>query len=140
MKRKTCVILLVLALAFCAFTILAIIAAWMVFDPVSPLNQTSAIATTQEWARTADFPPGTRNLRVGTEGSMFTREFIVEFEAPAEEIAQWIRDSPGPSAATPDQQDDGSLRYPIDPGGGAQFAEIFVWPELGRVRIRAYWS
>lgn len=140
MKRITCVILLVLAMTLCAFALLAIVAAWLVLDPESPLDQESAIDTTQEWARLADFPPSTRNVQIDTKGSMFSREFIIEFEASPEDIAQWLRDSPGPSAATPERLDDGSLRYPIDAGGGAQFAEVIHWPSVGKVRIRAYWS
>lgn len=99
----------------------------------------SAIDTTIEWAQLAPLPHSARNVEVDVKGSMFTREFVITFDAPAADIKRWIAASPGPSSATITVA--GAITtYAITPGGGAQFAEVKVDAELNRVVVRTYWS
>ena len=86
--------------------------------------------TTRAWAGLADFPGSAKNVRVTTQGSMFTREFYVEFDAPLADIDAWIMASPGPATATVSRI--GTRRhYVITPGGGAQFAAHDNYRENG---------
>ena len=99
----------------------------------------SAIKCVCEWARLAPFPRSAANLTVRTSGSMFTREFDVEFDGPLKDINDWIALSPGTTALVPEKA--GSRRhYSIIPGGGAEFAELTVDDATGHVHIHAYWS
>ena len=119
---------------------LLVSAVWMVFSPESPLNRPSALATTREWARLEEFPKTARRIHIETRGSMFTREFIVTFEAPAADVCEWLEKSEGTRAATAARMDDGWNRYSIKPGGGAQFAEVKISSDGIKVRIHVYWS
>ncbi len=102
-------------------------------------NYHSALAATKEWARLNDFPATATNLTVETEGSMSTREFTIQFDAPLADIEIWLNESPGTKEATPTT--DGNVRkYSIEPGGGAQHAELDLDENTGHVRINAYWS
>ena len=144
MKPRTKTLIIVLCLAFIAlclaFIALGAIVVWLDFGPGSLISRESAIAATREWARLSPLPQSAVNLNIAIKGSMFTREFIIKFEAPSGDVQKWLSSSPGTTQTTPIQQDDGSLRYEIDPGGGAQFAEVTVSKDGTRVRIRAYWS
>lgn len=103
------------------------------------LNYLSAISATKEWARLNDFPKSFKVINLEVLGSMFTREFVVTFKAPLDDIDKWLEESPGTANVTPSI--DGSIRnYTIEPGGGAQHAELKVDEEAETVRIRVYWS
>ncbi len=70
---------------------------------------------------------------------MFTREFVISFEAPREDIEAWLASSKGTRDATVEVEH-GSRVYQIQPGGGAQFAEVRVDESGMKVTIRVYWS
>ncbi|TWT29205.1 hypothetical protein KOR42_55460 [Thalassoglobus neptunius] len=102
-------------------------------------NYHSALDATKEWAQLNEFPVTATNLTVETQGNMFTREFTVEFDAPLADIENWLRKSPGTNSVTPTT--DGDVRhYDIDPGGGAQHAELELDESQGHVKIHTYWS
>ena len=144
MKPRTKTLIIVLCRAFIAlclaFIALSAIVVWLDFGPGSLISRESAIAATREWARLSPLPQSAVNLNIAIKGSMFTREFIIEFEAPSAAVREWLMSSPGTAQAPSFLQDDGSLRYEIAPGGGAQFAEVIVSKDGTNVRIRAYWS
>ena len=71
---------------------------------------------------------------------MFTREFVVTFEAPMMDIEAWLVASPGTTDITPETNTTGELIYSVTPGGGAGFAEVKVNPQTQTVTIRTYWS
>lgn len=106
---------------------------------IQSANYHTAIETTKEWARLNEFPENATNLTVDRDGSLFTVEFVVEFRAPLADIEKWLQESPGTTSVAPTVLD-GVRRYPINPGGGAQFAELEVNEKTGHVRIRTYWS
>ncbi len=99
----------------------------------------SKLSTTMEWARLAPFPGSAREFHVETRGSKFTREFVVRFQAPLAEIKDWLERSPGTAGVQPTQS--GFLRkYAIQPGGGAQHAELEFDEQTGTVKIHVFWS
>ena len=140
-KRKACLVAL---LGFCGLlllTVAGVVALLLLLGHSSPMARNSALSTAREWARVADFPVSASSVEIEVRGSSFTREFIVTFDAPAGDVEQWVKDSPGlSSVASPRILDDGSTLYEIVPGGGAQFAEVAISASGERVRIRVYWS
>ena len=102
-------------------------------------NYRSALKATKEWARLVDFPKSAENIDIETSGTMFTRAFTVTFTAPLNDINEWLRECPGTAEASPIVS--GSIRrFEIEPGSGAQGAELEVEDESGTVRICVYWS
>jgi hypothetical protein len=113
---------------------IAVVVGWYRYE-----SRQSAVATAIVWARLAPFPTSATNRDVDIEGSMFTREFVISFTAPAADIDRWIAASAGPASAT--QTVSGSVTtYAITPGGGADFAEVKVDKSINRVIIHTYWS
>ena len=106
---------------------------------ISAMNQESAIATTREWARLAPFPASAQHLRVETRGSMFTREFVITFDAPAADVIKWLQNSPGPASTQPAAEGTTSV-YEFTPGGGANDAKVRYEPATGKVTIDTSWS
>lgn len=100
----------------------------------------SAIGATLEWARLNPIPSEASDLTIETEGTMFTRQFVLTFSAPEPIIKAWLQSSPGTSTTTPEIRDGTIVHYSIRPGGGAQFAEL-KWSKPGnKITIRTYWS
>jgi hypothetical protein len=99
----------------------------------------SAVAAALKWARLAPLPASAHSRAIETKGSMFTREFVITFVAPPDDVRQWLDASPGPSSATRSVLGT-VIIYSITPGGGAQFAEVRHNEATGEVTIRAYWS
>ncbi len=131
-RRRIIKILVVVAVPF-----IAVVIAGGIY--LSHANRQSAIRAATTWARLAPLPPSAQNVQVDVKGSMFTREFVITFDAPSPVIQQWLAASPGPASAT--QRTVGSITtYAITPGGGAQFAEVKVDSSANRVVIRTYWS
>jgi hypothetical protein len=113
---------------------------WMLVSSESPLNRASAIKVTREWARLAPLPPSATKPEIEVRGGMFTREFVISFSAPSDEVQAWLQSSPGIRDAKITQESDGGVTYTIAPGGGAQFAELRLSADRRGVTIRAYWS
>jgi hypothetical protein len=131
-RRRIIRIFALLAVAFIAFVAAGGI--WLAHT-----NRRSAINTATTWARLAPLPASAQNVQVDVKGSIFTREFVISFEAPPAVIRLWLTASPGPSSATPTTV--GPITtYAIKPGGGAQFAEVKVDSSANRVVIHTSWS
>jgi hypothetical protein len=106
---------------------------------VTRTNDSDAIATASAWARIAPLPSSAHDRQIEVKGSMFTREFVITFVDSPGAVQHWIADSPGPASAR--QIVNGSITiYNIAPGGGAEFAEVRVDSNTGKVVIRTYWS
>lgn len=128
-------------LSICFLGIVVMIGAgWLVLSPNSPINKSSAIRSTKEWARLSDFPATMSDFHIDTGGNMFTREFRITFRDSPENIRRWLASSPGPASATPKTDASGWLIYDYPAGGGAVFSEVRVSPSGDEVRIRTYWS
>lgn len=108
--------------------------------PTSPRNLPATTTLIQTWGRLAPFPPSAHQLSITTTGNMFTRGFKASFVAPPAEIEEWLEQSPGTRKAVPDVPSPGVRHFQIDPGGGAQFAEVTILDSQHRVFIRVWWS
>ena len=113
---------------------------YLLVSPNSFLNRPGAMRCILEWGRLAPFPESARVSSISTTGNMFTRGFRVSFTAPAEDIEQWLRQSPGTASIRPSVRSSGERRFQIEPGRGAQGAEVRVDDKSHRVFIRVYWS
>lgn len=112
----------------------------VVFYFVKAAEETSAIASTQEWARLSDFPLTRKEFQIETLGSAFTREFRITFRDTPQNIKKWLSACPGPASVVPSKDKDGWIIYSYPAGGGALFAEVRISPDGDFVRIRTYWS
>ncbi|NLE39277.1 MAG: hypothetical protein GX621_14735 [Pirellulaceae bacterium] len=127
------------AAAIIVLALLTVLDYWL-FDVNSPLNRDSAFACVYEWGRLSPVPASSTDVLIETTGSMLSREFRLEFTASKSDIDAWLLQSPGTQNVSPQTDPAGWRRYEIDPGGGAQHAELKVSPEGTRVQVRVYWS
>ena len=102
-------------------------------------SKTSALDTAREWARLAPYPVDTSEIELETLGSPFSREFRLRFSASDKELSDWLRSSPGVRDAAVSVDGPWTI-YLVEPGHGAQFAEVRVNQSSGDVRVRTYWS
>lgn len=112
---------------------------WFLHDEQSPLNQPRVLETSRLWARLAPLPASTTQLQISAAGELFSKRYVVSFEATVDDIKTWLADSPGPSAYPPERLPDGTMKYRIEPRDAA-FAEVDVSADQQHVKIRAAWS
>lgn len=60
---------------------------------VFPWQKDNAIKTTLEWSGLIELPVENKNINITKQGSMFTRQYILEFTANTKEIENWIKKS-----------------------------------------------
>jgi hypothetical protein len=120
--------------------ILASVLGYWFLSSDSPRNRESTLRIVRQWGRLAEFPKSATNLSIQTTGSMFTRGFHVRFHAPAKEIEDWLKASPGASETTFEQTNPTTRTYFIHPGGGAQHAEVAIDDQKLTVSIYVCWS
>ena len=113
---------------------------YMLVSPNSFLNRPGAMRCIFEWGRLAPFPESAQVSFISATGNMFSRGFRVAFTAPAADIEQWLQQSPGTRDVIPDVPAPGVHHFQIEPGGGAQWAEVSVDDKSHRVSIRVFWS
>lgn len=106
---------------------------------IAQANYESGLEAAREWARLDELPPSAAKIRAATSGGFFTRGFTITFHAPLADIDAWISASPGTAGVVPEISG-GKRKYRIDPGGGAQYAELEVDDAAETVKIRTYWS
>ncbi|MEE1899102.1 hypothetical protein GN157_17355 [Flavobacterium rakeshii] len=58
---------------------------------VFPWQKDNAIKTTLEWSGLTELPIENKNINITKRGSMFTRQYILEFTANTKEIKNWIK-------------------------------------------------
>lgn len=105
---------------------------------VFPWQKENAIQTTLNWGGLAELPNGTENLSVEKDGSMFTRTFIIKFNANQTEIENWILNSKRLKNNKPKVRDEIKI-YEIYPGEKESFGgKVIV--ENGTVIIRMSWG
>jgi hypothetical protein len=104
-------------------------------DNQDPAKQEEMMALVLEWGRLSSFPANASQVFVETEGNSFTRSFHASFVAPREDIQTWIKDSPELNETTPEELSDNKLQYIIEPGGGANRAEVTIDYGLNEVKI-----
>lgn len=119
--------------------LLGLCSGWMLFEQRSTDNQTTNLNTARAWARLDPLPASATNLQIETRSGLFTREFIVTFKAPPDDIKRWLQVSPGPREARHETRAD-AIHYTITPGGGAGFAALDVALDYTFVRVWAKWN
>lgn len=60
---------------------------------VFPWQKDNSIKTTLEWSGLIEFPIENKNINITKQGSMFTRQYILEFSTSKSEIENWIEKS-----------------------------------------------
>jgi hypothetical protein len=107
-------------------------------DDHSPARQQSMLSTTLEWCQLAPIPASKSEFVIDTTGSMFSRTFRSSFILPQDNLLEWIAASPGLVDSVGDRH--GIIQYEVDPGGDAQYAEVTIDFDSGKVETYCYWS
>lgn len=94
---------------------------------------------TLTWSRMEELPESAEIIEIKKEGSAFSREFTITFKASNNDIKKWLDNSSGTSNIEPIRVE-GVEKYSIEPGQGAQFAEVLHDTEDNTVTINVYWS
>ena len=138
--------ILVGLLTFVCVVSLAVVACFALFvylftwERRSPEDYQTAVKRTLEWGRLSPFPPSAQQLAVKIEGGLFTRSFRVSFTAPPTDIERWLQASPGTRETSPTTPSPGIRHFQIEPGGGANRAEVRVEDTTHQVSIYVSWS
>lgn len=106
---------------------------------ITPLNdKLHAEAITEEFCRLDGFPSWRTDEQYENTGGIFTEGAKMSFNAPPEEIRQWIRRSPGLQEATTIGNEI-NRTFKVKPEK-ALFCEVKIDFEKGAVRIDSFWS
>ena len=119
--------------------VIAIISSLFLFS-CSNRNEESGIESTLLWARLEPLPVSATEIDLVVNGSSFTREFQLTFVAEKEDIEKWLLISDGTEDFALTSSKNRTQHFQIEPGGGAQFAELTVDWEINQVIVRTYWS
>src|SRR5258706_1757550 len=139
MQARTRRILFLFACLFIGGAAVVGVLGYMFRSAESPFNRASAIRTTLAWGRLAPFPISAEEFTISAAGSMFTRGFRVSFIAPTADIERWLKQSPGIGDAAVSFPKPGMRHFEIQPGGGAQHAEVTVDETKRQGSVYAYW-
>ncbi|WP_299109404.1 hypothetical protein [uncultured Tenacibaculum sp.] len=106
---------------------------------VLPWEKEEAIETTIKWGGLNELPKDIKNLKIDKRGSIFTRQFIIEFEVNhLEQINYWIHKSKRLKDNTP-TIDKGKKIFLIYPGEqGANGGKVEIHDK--EVKINMSWS
>lgn len=103
---------------------------------VFPWDKKEAVATTLTWGGLAPLP--TDDITIEEKGSMFTRQFMIEFTAGKDEIEKWIKNSKRLQNNNPTQSGSNVI-YKIYPGEEGSFGGT-VKVDGTKVIINMSWS
>lgn len=109
-------------------------------DNRNPARKAEMTEITLKWGRLAPFPENVENFTIYTTGSPFTRTFKGSFTATEDIIKSWIAQSPGLQDAKIESISETKKKYIITPGGGANYAEVVIDYEIGKIEFRVSWS
>lgn len=106
---------------------------------VFPWEKKEAIQATLEMGGLNKLPHGIKNLQIEKRGSIFTRQFIIEFEFEnSTKINDWIKQSKRLKDNVPNIKDN-TKTYQIYPGeNGAYGGKVEILDK--KVRINMSWS
>jgi hypothetical protein len=107
---------------------------------VMPWQRADAIEAALKWGDLADLPDNVDKISIGTKGSMFTREFIIEFTCDKKTIGEWILESNGLRNADIHNGDNGVVTYQVDGHQGAIGGTVTIDETNGKVIIDMSWS
>jgi len=138
-KKIVCRTLLALLVVFLLFIGLFVIPYFA--NIIMPWDRSDAIEAAITWGGLADLPDAAEDISVGTEGSMFTRTFIVRFELDNDAIDAWIKKSARMKNIVPFTDEEGTQLYEIRPGEEGSIGGTVLIDRLNhRVMISMSWS
>lgn len=105
---------------------------------VFPWQKDNVIQTTLNWGGLAEFPEKIENLSIEKDGNLFSRTFLIEFNANQIEIQNWIIKSKRLKNNMPEVHDE-IKTYKIYPGENGSFGGK-VSIDKGKVIICMSWS
>lgn len=106
---------------------------------VMPWDRAHAIETALEWGGLNKLPENADIISVDTEGNMFTRGFIIEFNCGQKELEQWIQNS-RLTKLTPKTKRNGLKVYQVTGQEGSMGGVVYIDREKGNVIIDMSWS
>jgi hypothetical protein len=107
---------------------------------VMPWDRAGAIESTCAWGGLAELPASAEDISIQTEGSMFTREYIIKFNCPATDIEKWIADSDGLKNIEGVSTTPGVVSYQVSGREGSIGGTVTVDKIKGKVIIDMSWS
>jgi hypothetical protein len=135
MKRKVLLSSLVLFLLFIGLFVFPYFA-----NIVMPWNKSEVIKTAFDWGGLDDLPEKAYNVSVEQKGSMFSRQFIVTFKCPNNDITNWALKSHGMVNVESENLPDGSALYHIPGKNGSIGGTVKINRARGTVIVNMSWS
>jgi len=102
---------------FLGIAIIFIVSFYIIFcsNYVMPWNKDETIKTTLKWGGLKELPKNSKIITLEKRGSIFTRQFIIEFISPENDIKNWIKSSKR-LKNNPPKFDSNKTIYEIYPG------------------------
>ena len=104
---------------------------------VMPWDRADAIESAMESDGLHELPESADNVSVDTEGSLFTRDFIIEFNCNKNDLDNWIRKS-NLDKLTPTKDENGVEVYQVPGQNGAIGGHVYI--DKNKVTIDMSWS
>ena len=125
---------------FLIFSGILIFSVYLIFfsNFVMPWEKNEIIKTTLNWGGLNKLPENSEIIKIEKNGSMFTRQFIIEFESSNSEINSWIKNCKNLKNITPKIENNTKV-YEIHPGeDGANGGKVEINKNI--VKINMSWS
>lgn len=103
-------------------------------------NERSAVKAVEEWAGVAPISSCDASPSVEAAGSMFTREFFIEFTCDTVVLKEWVANSPGLTEANMTKKENQKHIYLVKPAGGAVSALVEIDWSSNTVNLHTAWS
>lgn len=104
------------------------------------MNNRSAWNTAFLWSGIKALPTWAVHDDIETQGTMFSRQFVITFEGNTKQIEEWVKIEPALQGLKSEDLGNSTYRYILRPQDGAQWAEVKIDFVNNRVTIRTYWS
>ena len=125
---------------FLIFSTLFIFSIYIIFfsNIVMPWEKNEIIKTTLDWGGLNKLPENSKIIEIEKRGSMFTRQFIIEFESSNSDINSWIEKNEKLKKITPKIENQKKI-YDIHPGeNGALGGSVEIDNNI--VKVNMSWS
>ena len=100
-----------------------------------PWEKEDTIKTALSWGELAPLPDSAYDISVEKQGSVSTREYIVEFYCEQKEIDKWIKLSNGLHNLEPSTVENGIIEYHVRGQVGTISGTVSIDKKKGRVVI-----
>lgn len=106
---------------------------------VMPWQRAEAIEAALDWGGLHDLPESADIISIDTEGSMFTREFIIEFSCDQTELQNWVEKS-GLNNLERIKEENGVRVYQVPGQSGSIGGKVYIDVNKSYVIIDMSWS